>query len=92
MFEVGDKVVCIHTGRFWDKVRGDDGVHLKVGRTYEVLDTKESHEDTDTTVKMILITDGGFNNKRWCVTKRFMSMLDFRRKKLEKIYSKLNKN
>jgi hypothetical protein len=91
MFKIGDRVICIHKGRFRDKVRSDDGVHLKVGKIYEVLDTKQGREDFDTIVDMILITDGGYNSKRWCTIKRFMSLLEFRRIKIKKICSKLGK-
>lgn len=89
MYKVGDKVICIHKGRFRDKVRGDDGVHLKVGQTYEVLDTKKGKEDFDTIVDMIFIDDSGYNSKRWCTTRRFMSLIEFRRLKIKKICSKL---
>ena len=89
MFKIGDKVICIHNGAFRDKVRSDDGAHLKVGEIYEILNTKKTREDFDTIVDMIFIADGGFNNKRWCTTKRFMSLVEFRRIKIEKICSKL---
>lgn len=89
MYTVGDKVICIHTGKFKDKVRSDDGAHLKVGQIYEVLDTRKGREDFDTVVDMIFICDGGYNSKRWCTTRRFMSLLEFRRIKLKKICSKI---
>ena len=89
MYKVGDKVICIHHGAFRDKVRTDDGAHLKVGKFYEVLDTKKGREDMDTIVDMILIADGGYNSKRWCTTRRFMSLIEFRRIKIKKICSKL---
>ena len=88
MYKVGDKVICIHNGALRDKVRCCDGVHLKVGKIYEVFDTRETKEG-DIIDNMIYIADGGFMNKRWCTTRRFMSLIEFRRIKINKICSKL---
>lgn len=88
MYKVGDKVICIHIGALRDKVRSCDGVHLKVGKMYEVFNTRETKED-DIIENMIYIADGGFMNRRWCTTRRFMSLIEFRKRKLEKICTRL---
>lgn len=82
MFKVGDKVVCVRNGSL-DEINnlfGDKSFCLTLHKTYTVVDIKDV-----STISIINDNDyyQSFNNVR------FISLLDFRKQKLEKICSKL---
>ena len=78
MFKVGDKIVCIKN--MTDSQFGDKSYCLTVHKTYIVIKNKSAFT-------VSILNDQGLQQP--FNIKRFISQVDFRKQKLEKICSKL---
>jgi len=82
MFKVGDKVVCINNGLV-EGVYTDKSYCLTMYKTYIVV-----LEKSDTTISIM----NDQNLQQPFSNNRFKLLSDFRKQKIEKICSKLEKN
>ena len=83
MFKVGYKIVCVEVPYFTKPIVNS----LTIGKVYDILEIRRNH--TDTGLTFFVIDD--MNNTFGYSSERFVSIAEYRKRKLKKICSNLVK-